>query len=64
MVAENPDPICAVEMGQVETLKDPLIPIAVISAAFMLLDLVLRLLRWKDIKEFMSTIKSGKRKSA
>lgn len=57
-VADNPEALSAVEMNKVDDIKDPLIPIALVCAAFLLADLILRLLRWKDIKEFMTTIKS------
>lgn len=61
-VADHPDTLVEVEMEKVEEIKDPLIPIALICAAFLLADLILRLLRMKDIKEFLRTGKSERLK--
>ncbi len=60
MVAENPEPLAEIEMDKVEEIRDPLIPIALICAVFILADLILRLLRMKDVKEFLHTVKSGR----
>lgn len=62
LVAENADELAHVEMEKVDDVKDPLVPIAVICAVFMLADLILRLLRMKDVKEFFAKVKSGKLK--
>ena len=53
IVTSDISKLTAIEMDSVETVKDPLIPIALICAALMLIDLIIRLLRVKDIKEFL-----------
>jgi len=62
IVAENPAALAEVEMAKADVLKDPLIPIVIICAVLMLADLILRLLRWKDVKLIFVKAKSGKAK--
>ena len=53
IVTSDISKLTAIEMDSVEIVKDPMIPIALICAALMLADLIIRLLRVKDIKEFL-----------
>ena len=52
--------LAEIKMDSVEIVKDPMIPLALICAALMLADLIIRLLRVKDVKEFLRRFTSHK----
>lgn len=43
--------LLSVKTDPFEAVKDPLIPLAVLSALMLLADIIIRKLRWRDIKD-------------
>ena len=63
IVSSDTSLLADVEMENVDILKDPLVAFAIICAVLMLADFIIRLLRWKDVKEFLFRLKLVKRKN-
>lgn len=57
MVTTNVTKLTQVEMESVEIYTNPLIAFAIFCGALMLADFIIRLLRWKDVKEFIAKLK-------
>lgn len=56
IVTRNVEKLASIEMDLLEIYVNPVIAFAIACAAMMLVDFIIRLLRWKDVKEFFNKL--------
>lgn len=60
IVSSDTDKLSKVDMKDILLVKSPLIPLGIIAAILAIIDIVIRMLRWKDVKDMLIRFKKRK----